>query len=176
MHPDRVTCLNRLPVTCATVTRRRPDRPFRKRPECWRPAALPAALRPAPQPNPIGRPRDVMHRHVTRNLFHADLRRFTGAIFRFFDETLPRDCERIAEYVTDSFRIIIYDGYRMVGQTPAQIRPCNGERIRPRSFAGLPPAVAVRTPKRPLSGPKGDSFSGFPGPGGGSPSGKISVG
>ncbi len=35
-------------------------------------------------------------------------------------------------------------------------------------LAGLPPAVVVQTLKRPLSGPKGDSFPGFPGPGGGS--------
>ncbi len=56
-----------------------------------------------------------MHRHVTHNRFHADLRRFTGAIFRFFNDTLPREWEAIAESVTDSFRIVTHDGYRMVG-------------------------------------------------------------
>jgi len=56
-----------------------------------------------------------MHRHVRRNRFHADLRQFTEAIFRFFDGTLPREREAIAEPVTDSFRVITHDGYRMVG-------------------------------------------------------------
>ncbi len=93
-----------------------------------RPAALPAALR-AP-PDPTGRLWGVMHRHVRRNRFHADLRQFTGAIFRFFDDTPPREREAIAESVTDSFRVITHDGHRMVGQ---RIRPCGGGRIRPGS-------------------------------------------
>jgi len=36
-------------------------------------------------------------------------------IFRFLDETLPREWEAIAESVTDSFRVITHDGYRMAG-------------------------------------------------------------
>ncbi len=56
-----------------------------------------------------------MHRHVRRNRFHADFRQFTGAIFRFPDGTLPREWEAIAESVTDSFRVITHDGYRMAG-------------------------------------------------------------
>jgi len=56
-----------------------------------------------------------MHRHVTHNRFHADLRQFTEAIFHFFDETLPREWEAIAESVTDSFRVITHDRYRLVG-------------------------------------------------------------
>ncbi len=76
-------------------------------------AALPAAPRPAP--DPTGRLWDVMHRHVRRDRFHADLRRFTGAIFRFFNDTLPREREAIAESVTGSFRVVTHDGYRMVG-------------------------------------------------------------
>ncbi len=57
----------------------------------------------------------VMHRHVTRDRFHADPRRFTEAIFRFFDETLPREWEAIAESVTGSFRVVTHDGHRMAG-------------------------------------------------------------
>jgi len=63
-----------------------------------------------------------MHRHVTRNRFHADLRQFTEAILGFLDETLPRDPERIAESVTDSFRVIIHDGYRMAAGTDPAMR------------------------------------------------------
>ena len=34
---------------------------------------------------------------------------FTEAIFRFFNETPPRDWEAIAESVTDNFRVITHD-------------------------------------------------------------------
>jgi len=69
----------------------------------------------APHLNPTGRLWGVMHRHVRRNRFHADFLQFTEAILRFFDGTLPREWEAIAESVTDSFRVITHDGYRMVG-------------------------------------------------------------
>jgi len=72
-----------------------------------------------------------MRRHVRRNRFHADLRRFTWAIFRFFDGTLPREREAIAESVTGSFRVITHDGYRMAAWPPARPRPCGGGRISP---------------------------------------------
>ncbi len=88
-------------------------RPFLERPECRvRLHFLPPY---APHLNPIERLWGVMHRHVTHNRFHADFRQFTEAVFRFFDETLPREWEAIAESVTDSFRVITHDGYRMVG-------------------------------------------------------------
>ena len=56
-----------------------------------------------------------MHRHVKRNRFHADPRRFTEAILRFPYGTLPREREAFADAVTDSFRVTAHDGYRMVG-------------------------------------------------------------
>ena len=59
---------------------------------------------------------------------------------------------------------------------PTLWRACRLEAGSGIEVAGLPLAVAVRTPKRLLSGPKGDSFSGFPGRGGGSLSRKTSVG
>ena len=54
-----------------------------------------------------------MHRHVRRNRFHADLRRFTEAVLRFLYGTLPREREAFVDAVTDSFRVITHDGYRM---------------------------------------------------------------
>jgi len=89
--------------------------PFLERPDCRvRPRFLPPY---APHLNPIGRLWGVMHRHVTHNRFHADFRQLTGAVLRFLDGTLPREWEweAIAESVTDSFRAITHDGYRMVG-------------------------------------------------------------
>ncbi len=78
-----------------------------------RPAALPAAPRPAP--DPAGRLWGVMHRHVRRDRFHADPRRLTGAILRFPDGTPPREREAIAESVTGGFRVVTHDGHRMAG-------------------------------------------------------------
>jgi len=83
-----------------------PERPDRR----VRPRFLPPY---APHLNPTGRLWGVMHRHARRNRFHADLRQFTGAVLHFFDGTLPREWEAIAESVTDSFRVITHDGYRM---------------------------------------------------------------
>jgi len=72
-----------------------------------------------------------MHRHVRRNRFHADLRQFTGAIFRFPDETLPREWEAIAESVTDSFCVITHDGYRMAAAAAMRRRADQPVRYGP---------------------------------------------
>jgi len=56
-----------------------------------------------------------MHRQVAHNRLHAGFRQFTAEIFRFFYETHPRERDRMAESVIDSFRTVTHDGYRMVG-------------------------------------------------------------
>jgi len=63
-----------------------------------------------------------MHRHVTRNRFHADPRRSSGAVLRFPDGTLPREREAIAESVTGGLRAIIHEGYRMAARAAAAMR------------------------------------------------------
>jgi len=75
-----------------------------------------------------------MHRHVRRNRFHADFRQFTGAVLRFLDGTLPREREAIAESVTDSFRMITHDGYRMAAWPPARPRANQSVRYGPVQF------------------------------------------
>jgi len=100
-----------------------PERPGRR----VRPRLPPSH---APRLNPTGRLWGVMHRHVRRNRFHADLRRSTGAVLRFPGGTLPREREAIAESVTGSFRVITHDGHRMAAWPPARPRPCGG-RISP---------------------------------------------
>ena len=56
-----------------------------------------------------------MHRHVTHNRFYPDFRQFTEAIFGFFNQTLPREWETIRDTVTDNFRVITHDQYRVIG-------------------------------------------------------------
>ena len=68
----------------------------------------------APHLNPIERLWGEMHRRVTHNRFHADFRQFTEAIFEFFNETLPREWEEIADVVTDNFRVVTHDGHRVI--------------------------------------------------------------
>lgn len=72
--------------------------------------------------NPIELLWGVMHHHVTHNRFHAGFWQFTEAILGFFNETPSGDWERIAESVTDSFRVIIHDGYRMAAGTDPAMR------------------------------------------------------
>ena len=88
-------------------------KPFLERPECRiRLHFLPPY---APHLNPIERLWGVMHRHVTHNRFHSDFRQFTEAIFAFFNETLPKEWETIADVVTDNFRVITHDDHRIIG-------------------------------------------------------------
>jgi len=102
--------------------------PFLERPDRRvRPCLLPPY---APHLNPTGRLWGVMHRHVRRNRFHADLRQFTGAVLRFFDGTLPREREAIAESVTGSFRVITHDGYRMAACAAAAMRRRANQPVR----------------------------------------------
>ena len=68
-----------------------------------------------PHLNPTGRLWRVMHRYVTHNRFCPDFRQFTEAIMDFFNTTLPRKWEGTAKTVTDSFRVITHDEYRLIG-------------------------------------------------------------
>jgi len=75
---------------------------------------------------------------VTRNRFHADPRRFTGAVLRFPDGTLPREREAIAESVTGGLRVITHDGYRMAARAAAAMRRRANQPLRygPVQFSG----------------------------------------
>ena len=46
---------------------------------------------------------------------HSVFRQFTEAIFAFFNETLPKEWETIADVVTDNFRVITHDDHRIIG-------------------------------------------------------------
>ena len=88
-------------------------KPFLERPDCRiRLHFLPPY---APHLNPIERLWRVMHRYVTHNRFYPDFRQLAEAIMDFFNKTLPRKWEEIAETVTDNFRVITHDEYRLIG-------------------------------------------------------------
>ena len=88
-------------------------KPFLERPDCRiRLHFLPPHH---PHLNPIERLWRVMHRYVTHNRFYPDFRQFAEAIMDFFNKTLPRKWEGTAETVTDNFRVITHDEYRLIG-------------------------------------------------------------
>jgi len=60
----------------------------------------------------------------------AGPRRFTGAVLRFPDGTLPREREAIAESVTGGFRAITHDGYRMAARAAAAMRRRADQAVR----------------------------------------------
>lgn len=68
----------------------------------------------APHLNPIERLWGVMHKRVTHNRHYATFDQFTDAILKFFRKTLPNKWHEFRDTVTDNFRIISHDQYKLV--------------------------------------------------------------
>ncbi len=67
-----------------------------------------------PHLNPIERLWKVMHERVTHNRYYETERLFTNAILNFFRETIPREWPTFRDQVSDNFRIISHDNFRML--------------------------------------------------------------
>ena len=82
------------------------------RPECRiRLVQLPAYC---PHLNPAERLWAVMHAHVTHNHFYATQKQFAEAILRFFREVIPKEWGSFRDQVTDNFRIISHQDFRVL--------------------------------------------------------------
>jgi len=68
----------------------------------------------APHLNPIERLWGVMHKCVTHNRHYATFDQFTEAILGFFRKTLPLKWRAFTDTVTDNFRIISLDEYKVI--------------------------------------------------------------
>ena len=68
----------------------------------------------APHLNPIERLWGVMHKCVTHNRHYATFDQFTEAILGFFRKTLPLKWRAFTNTVTDNFRIISLDEYKVI--------------------------------------------------------------
>ena len=91
---------------CKTVRR------WLARPDCRiHLVQLPACC---PHLNPIERLWAVMHAHVTHNQFYATQRQFADAILQFFRETIPMKWRDFRSKVTDNFRIISHQNFRVL--------------------------------------------------------------
>lgn len=56
----------------------------------------------------------VMHKRVTHNRHYATFDQFTDAILKFFRKTLPDKWHEFRNTVTDNFRIISHDEYKLI--------------------------------------------------------------
>ncbi len=68
----------------------------------------------APHLNPIERLWGVMHKYVTHNRFYRTFNEFADAILEFFNQTVPGKWRDFRDRVTDNFRIILHDEYRIL--------------------------------------------------------------
>ena len=68
----------------------------------------------APHLNPIERLWGVMHKYVTHNRHYATFDQFTEAIFDFFRKTLPDKWHQFRDTVSDNFRIVSMDQYKVI--------------------------------------------------------------
>lgn len=68
----------------------------------------------APHLNPIERLWGVMHAWVTHNRHYPTFDQFTEAIFNFFRKTLPQKWQEFRDTVTDNFRVVSLEKYKIV--------------------------------------------------------------
>ncbi len=67
-----------------------------------------------PHLNPIERLWAVMHAHVTHNRFYSTQKQFADAILKFFRETIPKHWLSFRDKVTDNFRVISHQNFRVL--------------------------------------------------------------
>jgi len=88
-------------------------KPWLRRPDCRiRLHFLPPY---APHLNPIERLWGIMHEHVTHNRYHATFGEFVEAITEFLNQTVPEHAHRWCDTITDNFRVISQQNYRLIG-------------------------------------------------------------
>jgi transposase len=68
----------------------------------------------APHLNPIERLWGVMHKYVTHNKFYRTFNEFADAILEFFEQTVPENWRDFRDRVSDNFRIIRHDDFRIL--------------------------------------------------------------
>lgn len=68
-----------------------------------------------PHLNPIERLWAVMHQCVTHNRHYPTQKQFANAILKFFRETIPKEWETFRSQVSDNFRVITHENFRVLG-------------------------------------------------------------
>jgi len=67
-----------------------------------------------PHLNPIERLWAIMHQCVTHNRFYQTQPKFAAAILAFFRQTIPKDWQKFRDKVTDNFRVISHQNFRVL--------------------------------------------------------------
>ena len=67
-----------------------------------------------PHLNPIERLWGVLHQYVTHNRFYETQPKFATAILAFFRKTIPKEWRNFRDKVTDNFRIISHQDFRVL--------------------------------------------------------------
>lgn len=68
-----------------------------------------------PHLNPIERLWAVMHRYVIYNRHYPTQKQFVNVILKFFRETIPNEWETFRSQVSDNFRLVKHDEFRLLG-------------------------------------------------------------
>lgn len=69
----------------------------------------------SPHLNPIERLWGLMHKHVTHNKSHTSIRTFQTAVLTFLRYDVPRKWSEFCDQVSDNFRIIDPNNFRVIG-------------------------------------------------------------
>ena len=67
----------------------------------------------APHLNSIERLWGVFHKYVTHNKFYKTFNEFAAAVMNFLNETIPKKWREFRDTVTDNFRIISHQNFRV---------------------------------------------------------------
>ena len=88
-------------------------RQWLERPGC----RIKLVFRPAyvPHLNAIERLWGVMHREVTHNRFYGNFDLFAHAVDDFFRRRLPQEWRSWGDTITDNFRVVSHQGFRVLG-------------------------------------------------------------
>jgi len=57
-----------------------------------------------------------MHQCVTHNQYYPTQKQFANAILWFFRETLPNEWKTFRDQVSDSFRVVTHEKFRVWGE------------------------------------------------------------
>jgi transposase len=67
-----------------------------------------------PHLDPIEQCWALMHQHTTHNRDYETFRQFKRAILKFLKHTIPKNWNRLCDRITDNFRVIHRDKFRVV--------------------------------------------------------------
>ena len=67
-----------------------------------------------PHLNPIERLWAVMHQYVTHNRCYPSQKQFANAILAFFRETIPIEWKKFRDKVSDNFRVLNHENFRVL--------------------------------------------------------------